>query len=223
MINIVRNSNKYHYLVNLYQINNVADIANLPTVDIHPGSEAYVLDDGTTYILNNDYEWVLKKNNGGGESSECLIGIDFVTDIQVGHLPSGTVIHKEDKISDILYKILCNQEPMEKKNIYIGSVENLPDNINSLELKEIEIVELQRGANIMLPPAVNSYRVIACTNDLTLAEWKEVQTGWPISYGTKILDGYNLYYINEPDEAHGDDGRLYDEGQAGYQFTFKEV
>lgn len=30
------------------------------------GSEAYIISTGVTYILTNEHEWVIKKDNGGG-------------------------------------------------------------------------------------------------------------------------------------------------------------
>lgn len=68
MIRIIRNSNQYHYLVNKYLLDSVADIQDLPTRSISPGSEAIIDSTGAIYRLNNDYEWKLKESGGGGSS-----------------------------------------------------------------------------------------------------------------------------------------------------------
>lgn len=51
----------------------IADLASLPVFPaVAMGSECYCSEDGNTYILETDGDWVIKKGSGGGGSSETL-------------------------------------------------------------------------------------------------------------------------------------------------------
>lgn len=59
------------YGVKHYILDTSSDIPNLTIADV-PGSTAYVIETGKTYILNNNEQWVVmpsSSSNSGGTSS----------------------------------------------------------------------------------------------------------------------------------------------------------
>lgn len=71
MINIVEENGKVKYGIKKFILDSVDDITNLPT-DVTPGSEAYVITTGVTYILNGESVWAVKStsSSGGGSTEE---------------------------------------------------------------------------------------------------------------------------------------------------------
>ena len=53
------------YGVKNYVLDSSNDISNLPIADTI-GSTAYVINEGKTYILNNNREWVASSSSSGG-------------------------------------------------------------------------------------------------------------------------------------------------------------
>lgn len=96
MINIVRNSNQYHYAVNHYQVDTLDERDSLSKRDLAPGSEVYVISKDTTYYLDNDHEWKVKSGGGSGsgavESVNGKTGAVVLTAADVGALASDTPI-----------------------------------------------------------------------------------------------------------------------------------
>lgn len=147
----------------------------------------------------------------------------FTSNVTVGHLEAGTPFTGDETLADILYKILYKKPIGEIVNIYTGVLHDLPEDVKDLEVEEMYVSELLEGKNIVLPRALDAYRIIGCGKDLQLKKWLDPQTGWDLPYGSIELEQYNLYYINEPDPSTGDDGRLYDEESATYKFIFEEA
>ena len=56
------------YGVKNYILDAASDLTNLTIADT-PGSTAYIVETGKTYILNNQREWVASSSSGGGGST----------------------------------------------------------------------------------------------------------------------------------------------------------
>mgnify|MGYP003294720337 CR=1 FL=1 len=61
MIHIYSNSDKIAYGVKRYIADFISDIAQLPSNDT-PGSEAFVIEDSSTYVLNGQKQWIRSIN-----------------------------------------------------------------------------------------------------------------------------------------------------------------
>lgn len=72
---------------------------------------------------------------------EGAIGLNFTTDIDVGHLKAGTVIKSTDRISDILYKMLCTPTT-EMIDFYYGASDDIPTSIEGLTEVEKNVGEI---------------------------------------------------------------------------------
>ena len=64
---IRKNTNNVAYGVVIFTVDEEADIQNLPRYHT-PGSTAYVIASGNTYMLNNAKKWVLAKRGGSSDS-----------------------------------------------------------------------------------------------------------------------------------------------------------
>lgn len=103
MIKIVKNSNRYSYLVNNYQLDDEEELQELPTFGISPGSEAYVLETGRTYILSNEFEWALKSNPGEGGGSDIDL-TNYATKSYVQEKINDIEIPEEQDLTDYALK-----------------------------------------------------------------------------------------------------------------------
>ena len=156
----------------------------------------------------------------GGSSGK--IGINFTTDITVGHLEAGTEIYEDDTIASILYRILHAQGPVTTINVYYGVSNEIPSDISGLSMTTVEKADLTNEQIIQLPEANNQYCVIATDKNAELLSWKVMGFDYPISFGLIPHNKYNIYYINEPDPAIFDDGRI-TAPATNYRFKFKEI
>lgn len=70
MFSIASNSGEVAYGVTRFLIDTEAEIKDLPTYHT-PGSSAFVIENSTRYILNNNREWikVASSNSGGGSTN----------------------------------------------------------------------------------------------------------------------------------------------------------
>ena len=70
-ISIFSNSGKEHYGIKHYVVDTEAEAIMLPTSD-HPGSTAFVIENSSTYMLNNTKQWkkvFLNSGYGGGNGN----------------------------------------------------------------------------------------------------------------------------------------------------------
>ena len=70
MFSIASNSGEVAYGVTRFLIDTEAEVKDLPTYHT-PGSSAFVIENSTRYILNNNHEWikVVSSNSGGGSTN----------------------------------------------------------------------------------------------------------------------------------------------------------
>jgi hypothetical protein len=61
LFNIYSNSNKISYGIKKYIVDTIKEISNLPA-NIIPGSSAFIIEDSSTYILNNQKQWIKIKS-----------------------------------------------------------------------------------------------------------------------------------------------------------------
>ena len=139
----------------------------------------------------------------GGSSG--TFGRDFVTDITVGHLKLGTKIKSSDKISDILYKMLCTPSD-EKIMIYYGATDDIPVSIEGLSFIEKNISELLNNGLVQNIKTGNEllgegqYPVIAAERkdgtDIKLSKWSaQGAESVPIPFLTIEGPDNLIYYI----------------------------
>lgn len=83
MYSISANRNKIAYDVKRFVIDFTSDIPLLPK-DCAAGSTAFVIENSTRYMLNNNGQWVLIRSSGGssgGNGSGGEGGDDVITDV----------------------------------------------------------------------------------------------------------------------------------------------
>lgn len=65
MYSLISNRGKVTYNIQKFVVDFESEIANLPT-DGAPGSTAFVIENGSRYMLNNSKIWQLLPSSGGG-------------------------------------------------------------------------------------------------------------------------------------------------------------
>ena len=133
--------------------------------------------------------------------TECKIGVDFVTNVTVGNLPAGTEISADTTLADLLQRILM-KPVSDKITLYIGTSEDndphLLEGLQAFELSEKALLA-DNGTDILMPAVNNAHWVIACPNNYNLLSWIDITTNFALTFVSKVVDEYHLYYINEPD------------------------
>lgn len=153
--------------------------------------------------------------------TECKIGVDFITNVTVGNLQAGTEISADTTLADLLKMMLMKPES-DKVKLYIGTSDSDdPDSLTGLSAFELseEALLADNGADILMPAVNNAHWVIACPNDYELRSWIDITTNFALSYVSKVVPGYHLYYINEPDWDYDDDGKI-TQSATTYRFKF---
>lgn len=159
----------------------------------------------------------------------ATMGRDFITNIDVGHLKSGTPINATDTLADILYRILYAEEPG-AFNLYFGSSDNIPTEISDLdwygELLNVDIDKLPNNQMIRNIKSGNvateegQYPTLITTKAarlVKLTRWNVVGgESLDINFITVEKDNYYIYYIGTKNYNE-------DEGGIDYVFTFAEV
>lgn len=179
-------------------------------VEIDTGKVDDVKVNGTSVVVNKI---------ANIEIPDVVIGRDFTTNIKVGHLEAGTQIKADDKIGDILYKILYKETTSIK--VYYGLGNEIPSGIDGLTMIDLDRQELS-GKIIDMPAVNNQYLVIACEKEAELTNWKDISTDFDLEFGRVANDQYNIYYINVPDPDIYDDGRI-TQDHMEYKFIFREA
>lgn len=71
MISITSNRGVPAYGIKTFLVDSIADITNLPTKNLTPGSRAFVTENSSSYILNSSRKWVkMNVGSGGGGGSD---------------------------------------------------------------------------------------------------------------------------------------------------------
>lgn len=65
LINITQ-SGQVEYGLREFYLDTPSDLESLKQVACNPGSSAYIISTGETYIKNSQGEWILRPNSGGG-------------------------------------------------------------------------------------------------------------------------------------------------------------
>ena len=176
-------------------------------VEIDTGKVDDVLVDGKSVVVNK----IARINTA--------IGIDFTTDITVGHLQAGTHITADTKIADLLYQMLFKETT--SVTLYYNAANDLPNSIDSLIPLEIDRTEIV-GKVVTMPQADNQYLIMACDKSVELTNWKTINPDWDLEFGIIPNNDYNIYYINVPDPSIYDDGRITSDAM-DYKFIFREA
>lgn len=163
----------------------------------------------------------------GCDCTGCKIGIDFVTNIAVGHLPAGTQISKDTLLSDLLHDILY-QEGSDNVTIGAGKLNNhegYEEELNSFDNVSVNKTELldEGGVVIQLPSVDNQYLAITTPGDIEVVSWIDIETNFPLTFVKNYgigENGNNVFFINEPDWDLGDDGKVTQPAKS-YKFVFR--
>lgn len=148
------------------------------------------------------------------------IGKNFVTNITVGYLESGTQIKETDSIGDILYKMLYKEKPR-TLDIYYGGSDAIPESIVGLNRLTITAAELLNEYDITiycgnLETHKGQYPTFAIPDNYIVTKWS-TNAAPSLSIDNLLVrnSGYNIYYIPS---------KSYDEDLGGieYRITVKE-
>lgn len=163
----------------------------------------------------------------GCDCTGCKIGIDFVTNIAVGHLPAGTQISKDTLLSDLLHDILY-QEGSDNVTIGAGKLNNhegFEEELKSFDNVSVGKTELldEGGVVIQLPSVDNQYLAITTPGDIEVVSWIDIETNFPLTFVKNYgigENGNNVFFINEPNWDNYDDGKVTQPAKS-YKFVFR--
>ena len=166
------------------------------------------------------------KNDGLYVPIEGSIGVNFTTDITVGHLKAGTVIHETDTVAEILYRMLYTPSE-EMIDIYYGATDNIPVSVEGLTklTKKVDDILLRKVVQNVetgnIETEEGQYPVFAINKrpgmrDIILNQLSaQGAESIPLDFLTIEGDDNYIYYIGT---------KTYDEDMGGtnYILTFAE-
>ena len=125
MVIIKKNSNKIAYGIKHFNVDTVAEIADINLRYVKPGSTVFVIEGSLNYVLNSEYQWVLTAANGGGNSNGSNITIENWTSAEDNPIPvpiPQLVINKVD--SQQVYNNMKAANLIDENEIYLVEDEN---------------------------------------------------------------------------------------------------
>lgn len=183
-------------------------------------------------ILVNDESIVDEDKIARINIEDPVMGRDFTTNVSVGYLESGTFISQNDKVADVLYRILY-KKPLDRYDVtlHFGASDEIPTSVESITSWHT-VLENQDPDTLLANGAVHliktgnpetedgQYATLACSKSvrlIKLQKWTAQGAEMiPLNYGSVDTEDYFIYYITNP---------TYDEDLGGtiYIFTFQEV
>ena len=146
MTKIVSQSGHIAYGIKEYICDLESDISQLSISDV-PGSEAFCIENGKTYILNNSHNWVVKI---ASSESQDISGLEKqITDLnnQVDSLNEG-MVKANSQIEKLNSDLTNANNAISSLNIEISELKETNTNMNSLIVElEAEIVILKAEIN----------------------------------------------------------------------------
>ena len=157
-------------------------------------------------------------------NASSKIGIDFVTDITVGHLAAGTQISKDMTIGQILYNMLFNndtpvqpEEPSEPEGVVAEIIsEQLPmysvNKDGTITVDEFKLFTLTPEEAAQAPTETGFYQIVDENNTVIESGYQELQIASDELYYVialpKIID-YNSDMVKI--QAYDDDEKIWND------------
>lgn len=79
MVTLVKTNDVYNVVVNYYEADSSADLANIDVSALNMGCKVHVIDEDKYYLLNGNNEWseVTEGGGGGGTTLPSSEGVSF--------------------------------------------------------------------------------------------------------------------------------------------------
>lgn len=132
MYSLISQSGHVSYGVKEYVCDTMADLNLLP-IDGKAGSQAYVIEEGLTFILNHKGEWKEKKNFNKGVSEELKVQIEKL-ELQIKDLTSAnnTLIAENTSLKEEIVKLEKELEELTPKVEIVENTISIPESIGTV-------------------------------------------------------------------------------------------